>query len=160
MSSPSKKFLPYKDFLAAQEKRVSSAAVLVENTDGQLLVVKATYKPYWSLPGGIIDAGETPREAAIRELHEEVGIVAKKNQLDFVTIINRRSKMADTYQFVFRLLKKLETDTPMRFVDGEIEAIDWVSKNDVISKSRGSYNLSIKNWANESPRSYLEHMVQ
>lgn len=27
----------------------------------------------WELPGGMIDPGETPRQAAIRELHEETG---------------------------------------------------------------------------------------
>jgi 8-oxo-dGTP pyrophosphatase MutT (NUDIX family) len=30
---------------------------------------------FWSVPGGMVDPGETPLEAAVRELHEESGLV-------------------------------------------------------------------------------------
>lgn len=33
-----------------------------------------THASQWALPGGRLDAGETPEEAALRELHEELGV--------------------------------------------------------------------------------------
>ena len=60
-------------WMATLERRVASAAVVVSDGEGNVLVVKASYKQYWGLPGGIIDAGETPRMAAVREVHEETG---------------------------------------------------------------------------------------
>jgi len=38
-----------------------------------LLLVKSSYRPEWNLPGGSVSAGETPYEAALRELDEEIG---------------------------------------------------------------------------------------
>lgn len=44
----------------------------------------------WAFPGGRLDAGETPEEAALRELSEEVGLVCTEEQIlgrldDFIT---------------------------------------------------------------------------
>src|SRR5260370_41844678 len=42
--------------------------------DGEILVLRSSYRPGWSLPGGGIARGESAREAALRELREEVGL--------------------------------------------------------------------------------------
>jgi 8-oxo-dGTP pyrophosphatase MutT (NUDIX family) len=42
--------------------------------DGEILVLRSSYRPGWSLPGGGIARGESAREAASRELREEVGL--------------------------------------------------------------------------------------
>ncbi|MGD9483102.1 NUDIX hydrolase [Streptomyces sp. TRM70308] len=40
---------------------------------GRLLLVRVRRRGCWELPGGKIEPGESPREAAVRELREETG---------------------------------------------------------------------------------------
>ena len=50
--------------------------------EGEILLVKNSYLHYFSLPGGYLRSGETGRMAAIRELREEVGLVATEEDLE------------------------------------------------------------------------------
>lgn len=65
----------------------ASIAVFKENA---VLLVKRARSPWrglWSLPGGRLEAGELPREAAFRELEEETGTTAEvEGLLDTVEI--------------------------------------------------------------------------
>lgn len=47
----------------------------------ELLLVETSYRRSWSLPGGGIERGETARQAAVRELAEEVGLRVRAEQL-------------------------------------------------------------------------------
>ena len=50
---------------------------LIERDDGALLLVRHTYNERWGLPGGLAKRGEQPRDTAVREVREEVGIRAE-----------------------------------------------------------------------------------
>ena len=54
-----------------------SYAVMMASSRKGVLLVLSRIRQVWELPGGSIDEGETPRQAAIRELAEESGCVAR-----------------------------------------------------------------------------------
>lgn len=135
-------------------KRISSAAMILENSIGQALIVKASYKPYWTFAGGIIDDHETPREAAIRETFEEVGIVVDPARVEFVAVANRRSDFAETYQFIFKATLKPAAVKSIALQAAEIDEYALVTKKQVLSRDR-VYGKVIEHWA-EGKEGYFE----
>lgn len=55
-------------------RKTIGAGVLLRNLHGQVLLVEPTYKDTWEIPGGVVEDGESPREAAVRECAEELGV--------------------------------------------------------------------------------------
>ncbi|MFJ2278623.1 NUDIX domain-containing protein [Streptomyces sp. NPDC087866] len=51
-----------------------AAGVLLFDEHDRFLLVDPTYKPGWEFPGGVVEAGEAPAQAGIREVAEEIGI--------------------------------------------------------------------------------------
>lgn len=52
---------------------VASGVLLFDETD-RVLLVDPTYKAGWEFPGGIVEPGEAPTRAGVREVAEETGI--------------------------------------------------------------------------------------
>lgn len=67
---------PARSFLSGVRSpayRLGSSCVIVDD-DQRWLLVRHTYRPGWSLPGGGLSRGEDPPETARREMREELGI--------------------------------------------------------------------------------------
>ncbi|WP_128378105.1 NUDIX hydrolase [Streptomyces cavernae] len=52
---------------------VASGVLLFDEHD-RVLLVDPTYKPGWEFPGGVVEPGEAPARAGIREVAEETGL--------------------------------------------------------------------------------------
>ena len=57
--------------------------------EGMILLVQRAFKDHsypgtWCLPGGKVDPGETPKQAAVREIEEELGVTLDP---DFLTML-------------------------------------------------------------------------
>ena len=63
-------------------KPTTHGALVALWNDGKLLLVRNSYVGYYSLPGGYIHSGESSRDAAVRELNEEIGLKARADQLE------------------------------------------------------------------------------
>ena len=51
-----------------------AAGVLLFDEHDRVLLVDPTYKPGWEFPGGVVEPGEAPARAGMREVEEETGI--------------------------------------------------------------------------------------
>jgi 8-oxo-dGTP pyrophosphatase MutT (NUDIX family) len=61
------------DLLPSRQRRLS-CGVIVLHESRELLLCHVTGQRHWDLPKGGIHAGETPRQAALRETEEETGL--------------------------------------------------------------------------------------
>jgi 8-oxo-dGTP diphosphatase len=116
----------------AEETRFDDAplpAALVALWHGdRLLLVFDRYRQCWELPGGMIEPGETPRQAAVRELREEAGFqtedLAFAGYARFVLGAGGRTEYAALY--TARVTPQDDRFAP----NEEISAISWWSRAD------------------------------
>jgi ADP-ribose pyrophosphatase YjhB (NUDIX family) len=76
-------------------KKRTAAAVLFTDGQNRVLLVEPTYKDVWEMPGGAVEVNESPRDAASREVKEELGLVAIPGRLlavDWVPPVEGRSE--------------------------------------------------------------------
>ena len=100
------------------------AGVLIFNDQDKLLIVKPSYKDYWSLPGGVVEDGESPRAGCLREVKEEIGL--NLSGLAFVCLdYTCDTEKGESLQFVFTAKM---VDDPIKIDNQEIEDYRFVSE--------------------------------
>ncbi len=82
------------------KKRISAGCLFFDK-DQNLLVVNPTYKKTWEIPGGVVEANESPREAAKREIFEELGLACDLVRLLAVDYTGETDKRTESLQFIF-----------------------------------------------------------
>ncbi|MGP4104567.1 NUDIX domain-containing protein [Nonomuraea sp. KM90] len=70
----SQTYLPPEQWYASLPTVHLSACMLLTDDADRVLLVKPNYRPYWAVPGGIVDDGEPPQVCAGREVGEELGL--------------------------------------------------------------------------------------
>lgn len=79
----------------------ANAGALITDSSGAVLLVKASYRSDWTIPGGITEADESPRLCAEREVEEEIGLTIAMTSLLVVHWVAPTSYRRATFGFVF-----------------------------------------------------------
>ena len=100
------------------------AGVIFQDRTGKVLLLKPSYKEYWTIPGGAVENDESPLEACIREAKEEIGINVTIKGLILVDYLHSNGDVDENLQWIFNggiLGKRLASNIK---VDGK-EILDY-----------------------------------
>ncbi len=113
----------------------SAGGVLVK--DGRVLLIRTQNlrgEEVWTFPKGLVEPGESPREAALREVFEETGYEAEvlgplgATEYWFVREGRRVKKRVDW--FLMRPLKRVKEP------DWEVAGVEWVGLEEAARRLR------------------------
>lgn len=101
--------------------------------EGRVLVVKNWLgREQWALPGGGINSNENPKDTAIRELNEELGLKINNAELRLVGEGRWRTDNLGYYYYVFVANRYLKYVNPKRL---EITEAKWILAKDLTSSN-------------------------
>ena len=91
---------------------------------GRILILKLSYKPLYSVPGGFVKRGENSRAAAIREMQEEVQLRMEPEKLQRIGTVSARYEYRNDQVTIFETMCEELPD--VRIDEREIVAAEFM----------------------------------
>ncbi|MFC0861762.1 NUDIX domain-containing protein [Sphaerimonospora cavernae] len=122
MSNP---YLEPTEWFATLPTVFASACVLLTDVHDRVLLVKPNYRPGWSIPGGIVEDGESPHDGARREIYEELGLRVEAGALlvlDWAPPLGERPRSMVNFLFDGGTISD---GTPLRLQEEELDDLGF-----------------------------------
>lgn len=123
-------------------KMVVAVFAFIEQEEGILLVRQGTGRQYWSLPGGVVEEGESLDKAVIREVKEETGLDVQVGRL--VAVYSKLSEDAVAVTF------QAEVTGGTAHADNEILECGWFPIDSLPDHARGHLRQRVADYATKS----------
>jgi 8-oxo-dGTP diphosphatase len=122
---------------------------LIENKHGEILLLKADVsehrfnaEPYWDIPGGRIEEGQSALEALKREIEEETGVSQISEEAFVTAVISNHeiplenNKRAGLVLMVYRV--KIPENSQI-VISPEHTAFEWVDREEAALRLQNKY---------------------
>lgn len=115
---------------------IEVSGCFIEYQDKFLMLHRQDYKPegnQWGVPGGKIDAGESPLDAVIREIHEETHFDISQDKIDYFGEVYIKSPKGDK-DLTFHMFRCKASEQPggVKISFKEHKGFTWVTPEDAL----------------------------
>jgi 8-oxo-dGTP pyrophosphatase MutT (NUDIX family) len=120
-----------------------TAAGAVIDEAGRVLLQRRADNGRWGMPGGIIDPGEDPADAAVREIAEETGVLAVPERLTAVRVLAPLTyPNGDQVQYLEFVFRCRPAGGQARVNDSEAVEVGWFSP-DALPELAGHWRTAL-----------------
>lgn len=105
-------------------------AVCAIDHDGALLVLRQPHRPGWTLPGGLLERGESASAAVVRELFEETHLRVEVG-VPLTVKVNARVRRVDV---IYRIAVDRRPDARP---GGEATDVSWMRPEEILPTADG-----------------------
>lgn len=113
-----------------------AAGMALFDDEGRVLLARHVHSGHWGTLGGGVEPGESPREAAVREFHEESGLLIQECELigayggpEFVI----RYASGDLTAYVTILYGARRATGTISLQADELHEVDWLDEDRAMS---------------------------
>lgn len=115
---------------ASQPQKMIVVKVVIKSDLGNILLAKPDYKKTWQLPGGGVENRESPEQAAVREIKEELNLDILESDLSIKGTIYKSDE--EILFIVYESTKLITEGTKFNLQANEITDFQFAQVQNVI----------------------------